>query len=91
MARGSLILPAQIFEAYAFAYADGYTANFLFAAAFPLGHNFVILFSFFCGRIESVFSLLFTVVQLIGLYHFRSKGSRPYEFCEFVFLLDLQC
>ena len=41
--EGSLILPAQIFEAYAFAYALGYTLNFLLAAAFPLGQSLVII------------------------------------------------
>jgi len=39
---GSFILPAQLLLAYAFAYALGYTLNFRFAAAFPLGHSFVI-------------------------------------------------
>ena len=44
---GSLILPAHILLAYALAYAVGYTLNFLFAAAFPLGHSFVITTSLF--------------------------------------------
>jgi hypothetical protein len=42
---GSFILPAQILDAYALAYAEGYTRNFLFAAALPLGHSLVIIFS----------------------------------------------
>jgi hypothetical protein len=41
---GSLILPAQILDAYALAYADGYILNFLLAAALPLAHSLVMLF-----------------------------------------------
>jgi hypothetical protein len=37
-------LPEQTAEAYMLAYADGYTLNFLFAAAFPLGQSFAIIF-----------------------------------------------
>jgi hypothetical protein len=37
-------LPEQTAEAYILAYADGYTLNFLFAAAFPLGQSFAIIF-----------------------------------------------
>jgi hypothetical protein len=39
-------LPEQTAEAYMLAYADGYTLNFLFAAAFPLGQSFAIIFYF---------------------------------------------
>jgi hypothetical protein len=38
--EGSLILPAQILEAYALAYADGYTLNFRFAAGFTFWTEF---------------------------------------------------
>ena len=30
-------------DAYMFAYAEGYTLNFRFAAAFPLGQSFAIM------------------------------------------------
>ena len=35
-------LPEQTADAYILAYADGYTLNFRFAAALPLGHSFAI-------------------------------------------------
>jgi hypothetical protein len=40
-------LPEQTAEAYMLAYADGYTLNFLFAAAFPLGQSFAIISNLF--------------------------------------------
>jgi hypothetical protein len=39
--------PEQTAEAYILAYALGYTLNFLFAAAFPLGQSFAIAILFF--------------------------------------------
>jgi hypothetical protein len=40
-----VILPEQTAEAYILAYADGYTLNFRFAAALPLGQSLAISFS----------------------------------------------
>jgi len=38
-------LPEHTADAYMFAYADGYTLNFRFAAALPLGHIPAIMLS----------------------------------------------
>src|SRR6056300_1144308 len=37
------ILPEQTPDAYMFAYAEGYTLNFLLAAAFPFAQSFAIM------------------------------------------------
>ena len=42
---GKVTLPEQTADAYMFAYALGYTLNFLLAAAFPLGQSLPIIFS----------------------------------------------
>src|SRR5210317_1889653 len=39
-----VILPEQTPDAYMLAYAEGYTLNFLFAAAFPFAQSFAITF-----------------------------------------------
>src|SRR6056300_1700789 len=41
------ILPEQTPDAYMLAYAEGYTLNFLFAAAFPFAQSFAIISNLF--------------------------------------------
>src|SRR5210317_2415350 len=41
-----VILPEQTPDAYMLAYAEGYTLNFLLAAAFPFAQSFAIMNSF---------------------------------------------
>src|SRR5210317_2636947 len=40
-----VIFPEQTPDAYMLAYAEGYTLNFLLAAAFPFAQSFAIIFS----------------------------------------------
>jgi hypothetical protein len=77
-------LPEQTAEAYMLAYADGYTLNFLFAAAFPLGQSFAIIFYLFLLHLLKQI-LLF--VQYRFFYLLRlNRFLRPASNCAYSFI-----
>jgi hypothetical protein len=83
-------LPEQTAEAYMLAYADGYTLNFLFAAAFPLGQSFAIISTcvLFVDLIKSVTTSLHIPLLLVEFFHHLHPFSCIFESSEFTFVFS---
>src|SRR5210317_423045 len=81
-----VILPEQTPDAYMLAYAEGYTLNFLFAAAFPFAQSFAIMNSFrklFCSFLFYTFH---HHVNLLCLQILIFSSCRCFLYYPFFFL-----